>query len=63
MTARSGRGGGGCHPGGAKNGDRRNPGGVCTREESETVVVDGGQDPWGEGRKIDQGGTVSALND
>ena len=51
MTARSGRGGGGCHPGGAKN------------EESETVVVDGGQDPWGEGRKIDQGGTVSSLND
>ena len=32
-------------------------------EESETVVVDGGQDPWGEGRKIDQGGTVSSLND
>ena len=32
-------------------------------EESETVVVDGGQDPWGEGRKTDQGGTVSSLND
>ena len=31
ITARSGRGGGGCHPGRAKNGDKRNPGGVCTR--------------------------------
>ena len=32
-------------------------------EESETVVVDGGQDPWGEGHKTDQAGTVSSLND
>ena len=32
-------------------------------EESENVVVDGCQDPWGEGRKNDQDGIVGSLND
>ena len=32
-------------------------------EVSETVVVDGDPNPWGEGHKIDQGGNVSSLND
>ena len=31
-------------------------------EGNENVVVDGGQDPWDEGHKIDQGGNVSSLN-
>ena len=30
---------------------------------SEIVVVDGDPNPWGAGRKIDQGGNVSSLND
>ena len=30
ITARSGRGGGGCQPGGAKNGERRKPDGIET---------------------------------
>ena len=32
-------------------------------EESENVVVDGCQDPWGEGHKNDQDGIVGSLND
>ena len=32
-------------------------------EESESVVVNGCQDPWGEGRKNDQDGTEGSLND
>ena len=31
-------------------------------EESEIVVEDGDPNPWGSGHKIDQGGSVSSLN-
>ena len=32
-------------------------------EGNENVVVDGGQVPWEEGHKIDQGENVSSLSD
>ena len=31
-------------------------------EESENVVVNGCQDPWGEGHRSDQDGIVGSLN-
>ena len=36
--------------------------GLVEESETENVVVDGGQDPWGEGRRSDQDGIVSSWD-